>query len=231
LPGRPPDLEVTPEPPPAPAPTRTSSGISSARRKSLHAEPQQVVELEAPTKPIVGQIGRSRSRTQKEEIEDMLAEVFERVQGVFAQPSVDDALYYLLDLALEKIPAESGTIFDADAATGDLTFHAVRGPKAKELLGANLVIPAGTGIVGFCAVEGVSVALSDVQKDPRYFRGVAERVNYTPQSILCAPMMTHGRTFGCLQILNRHNGSKFNEVEIGLASYIAHQAALYLNSR
>ena len=76
------------------------------------------MELEAPTKPIVGKIGREFRQNQKEQIEDMLAEVFERVQEVYSQPNADAALYFLLDLALEKIPAESGTIFSADAGSG-----------------------------------------------------------------------------------------------------------------
>jgi hypothetical protein len=217
---------VQPAVQPAPRPARPAS----APQRRGRVEPESVVELEAPTRPVVGKIGRAQRRNQKEEIEDLLAEVFERVQEVYAQKDPDAALYYLLDLALEKIPAESGTVFQADAASGDLTFRAVRGPRAKEVLDAQMVIPAGTGVVGFCAVEGVSLALSDIQKDPRYYSVVAQKVKYTPTSVLCAPMMTHGRTFGCLQILNRRDGHLFNEVEVGLLGYIAHQAALYLNN-
>lgn len=210
-----------------PAPTS-----SPPRRRGKTSEATSVVELEAPARPVVGQIGRApQTKNQKQEIEDLLAEVFERVQDVYSRPNEEAALYFLLDLALEKIPAESGTVFKADAATGDLTFRCVRGPKAEELLKAKMVLPAGTGVVGFCEVEGVSLALSDVQKDPRYYSAVAEKVNYTPKSVLCAPMMTHGRTFGCLQILNKRDNSTFNAVEVGLAAYIAHQAALYLNTR
>jgi hypothetical protein len=42
-------------------------------------------------------------------------------------------------------------------------------------------------------------------------------------------MMTHGRSFGCLQILNRKGGSSFAEHEVGILSYLAHQTALYMN--
>jgi GAF domain-containing protein len=84
--------------------------------------------------------------------------------------------------------------------------------------------------VGFCATEGVSVALSDVMKDPRYFAAVSNRVNYETRSVLCSPMMTHGRTFGAMQIINKRDGAKFAEHEVGLLSYIAHQGALYLNA-
>ncbi len=216
------------QPAPAPAPRPVSTPPPSRRS---HHDAESVVELERPTRPVVGQIGRTPKKNRQEEIEDLLAEVFERVQDVYSKSTTGDALYFMLDLALEKIGAESGTAFLADAATGDLSFSAVRGPRARELLDAKMLVPAGTGIVGFCATEGVSLALSDVQKDPRYYAVVGEKVNYAPRSVITAPMMTHGRSFGCLQLLNKKGDQPFTEVEIGLLSYIAHQAAMYLNSR
>jgi len=192
---------------------------------------QSVVELERPTRS-VGDIGRrARMTGVRDEIENLLAEVFDRMQSLGEMPSPEKALYFLLDLALEKIPAESGTFFEADPVTGALHFAAVRGPKAQEILRANLVVPAGTGVVGFCVSEGVSLALSEVQKDPRYYAAVAERFNYETHSVLCAPMVAQERTFGCLQLLNKRDTPVFDEVEVGLAAYLAHQAALYLAAR
>jgi GAF domain-containing protein len=167
----------------------------------------------------------------KTPIEEVLSDVFERVQEIHTKKSEEEALYFALDLALAKVPAESGTVFRADAGSGDLRFSAVRGPKAPELLKAKMVVPAGTGIVGFCAIEGVSLAVSDVQKDPRHYSKVTERLNYVPTSAICAPMMTDGRTFGCMQLLNRTSGPVFKEEELGILSYIAHQVAMYLSAR
>ena len=119
----------------------------------------------------------------------------------------------------------------ADGATGDLSFVAARGPKAKEILRSNIIVPSGTGIAGFCAAEGVSVAVSDVEKDPRFYAEVGARVGYATRSMLCAPMMTHGRSFGCVQVINRKGGPQFLEHEVGVMAYLAHQAALFLNQK
>jgi hypothetical protein len=189
-----------------------------------------VVELEAPVKPVAGPIGRPKAAQKHDEIEQMLAEVFERVQDVYARKDPSEALYYLLDLAMEKIPADAGSVLEADASSGDLRFAAARGPKAAELLAANITVPSGAGIVGFCAHEGVSVALSDVLKDPRYYAAVSAKLNYETKSVLASPMMTHGRTFGCFQLLNKKQSPVFAAHEVGILSYIAHQAALYLNA-
>lgn len=200
------------------------------------SSPRLVEELEHPTLPVNKPIGRPRPKTVSglpapvaPNVEDMLADVFERVQEIHGKKTVEEALYFVLDLALEKVPADAGSVFRADSGSGDLTFAAARGPAAKELLASKLTVPAGEGIAGFCSTEGVSVALSDVQKDPRYYATIANKVDYTTKSIVCSPMMTHGRSFGCIQLLNRKAGSNFAEHEVGLVSYLAHQAALYLN--
>ncbi|HZN91899.1 MAG TPA: GAF domain-containing protein [Myxococcales bacterium] len=187
-----------------------------------------VVELERPIRPITGTIGRTRSG-QHEVIESMLAEVFERVQEVYSMVDPTEALYFLLDLAMEKIPSDAGSVLEVDAQ-GDLRFSAARGPKAAELLEAALVVPFGSGIAGFCAHEGVTVALSDVQKDPRYYPEIARRLDYHAKSVLASPMMTHGRTFGCIQLLNKKDSPLYAAHEVGILSYIAHQAALYLGT-
>ncbi|HEX4803405.1 MAG TPA: GAF domain-containing protein [Myxococcaceae bacterium] len=192
-----------------------------------------VVELPQPSRAVEKKIGRTLDgkKDRRQEIDDALADVFERVQELYSQPNEQASLYLLLDLALEKIPAESGSVLMSDAGSGALAFAAARGPKASELLKSATMIPSGVGIAGFCAVEGVSVALSDVQRDARWHPEISERLNYPTKSVLCAPMMTHGRAFGCMQLINRSGGDAFTEHEVGMLAYIAHQGALYLNSR
>jgi len=188
-------------------------------------------ELVSTQRPPQGPIGRRKpARSPAAQMEDVLADVFERVQGVYQRRDAADGLGYLLDLAMEKIPVEAGSVFASELVSGDLRFVVVRGPKAQEILDAKIVIPAGTGIVGFCAVEGVSLALSDVQKDPRFYRGVSDRVHYETRSILCSPVIAHGRTFGCMELVNRRESPMFTEYEVGMLSYIAHQGALFLDT-
>ncbi|MBK7863026.1 MAG: GAF domain-containing protein [Archangiaceae bacterium] len=196
----------------------------------------RIDELQKPSTPAKGPIGRPKSTAgtaavPRVNVEDVLAEVFERVQEIHSKATADDALAFILDLALEKVPADSGSVFRADYATGDLSFAVARGPKAKELLQAKIVVPAGSGIAGFCSQEGVSLAISDVDKDPRHYTAVADKVDYEITSLACAPMMTHGRSFGCVQLINKKGTHSFADHEIGIISYLAHQAALYLNNR
>lgn len=205
-------------------------------KSSPRLEVSHVEELVQPVRAPSGTIGRPRSspdvlKTQRQQTEEILADIFLRVADLSTIREVKAAMEFILDLVMEKIPCEAGSVLKSDGATGDLTFITARGPKAKEVLGANIVVPAGTGIAGFCASEGVSVAISDVQKDPRFYAEVGARVGYATQSMLSAPMMTHGHSFGCIQVMNRKGGPQFLEHEIGVIAYLAHQAALFLNQK
>lgn len=215
-------------PPAAPSPTHRP------RKSSARVELKDVEELVSPLKPATGNIGRAKStpdvlKSQRQVTEDILADIFLRVVELGSMKDITKAMEFVLDLVLEKVPCEAGSVLRADGATGDLSFLAVRGPKADEIRRSNIIIPAGTGIAGFCASEGVSVAVSDVEKDPRFYAEVGARVGYATRSMLCAPMMTHGTSFGCVQVINRKGGPQFLEHEVGVLAYLAHQAALFLN--
>jgi hypothetical protein len=218
------------------APPRNATPAPRVQKGSARLELKDVEELVQPIRMPTGNIGRAKSspniaKSQRQETEDILADIFLRVVDLSSKKDIEEAMEFVLDLVMEKVPCEAGSVLRADGATGDLSFVAARGPKAKEILKANIIVPAGTGIAGFCAAEGVSVAVSDVEKDPRFYAEVGEKVDYETKSLLCAPMMTHGRSFGCLQLINRKQGPAFAEHEVGVLSYIAHQAALYLNDR
>ena len=188
------------------------------------AEAKNVEQMERPSQPISGPIGRTKSSMH---IEEILADLFERTQDAFSLAR-EEGLAFLLDLALEKIPAESGSVFVADFASTDLELSDARGPKAQELKRMKLRMPVGVGIVGFCAQEAVSVAISDTEKDPRFYKDVSDKLGYATRSILCAPMVKGGRTFGCLEVNNKKGSSHFTDSELAILAYVAHQGAAYL---
>ncbi len=233
------ERKVAAEPPtePPPKPYRSSSpsrvGMKSSPR--IEVKTEDVEELEHPVKPVTAPIGRQRSspnfNQSKQSAEEVLSDVFMRITEIADRKEIADAMQFVLELAIEKVPCEAGSVLRADLASGDLSFISATGPRAKALLESKIVIPAGTGIAGFCSFEGVSVAVSDVQKDPRFYSAIGEKVDFETKSLLCAPMMTHGRSFGCLQLINRKGSPQFAEHEVGVLAYLAHQAALYLNNR
>jgi GAF domain len=156
--------------------------------------------------------------------EDVLAELFERVGDLDPRADRKSALGFLLDLAMEKIDCEAGSVF-LSSGTGDLEFAVVRGPRAEEIRKLGLTVPMGTGIVGFCARENVSLAVSDAGKDPRFHGAVSQAIGYETRSLLCTPISKRGRVLGALEVVNKRGGLPFEKGDLAVLSYLAHQAA------
>jgi signal transduction protein with GAF and PtsI domain len=84
---------------------------------------------------------------------------------------------------------------------GELEFVAADGAGAENIVGVRL--PISRGIAGFVALSGQPIAISDVARDERFARDIAEATEYVPSSILAAPMLDQeGETIGVLEVLD-----------------------------
>ena len=216
------EARTGPVSPPTPrgstAPRRTSGQFENAPRPVS----REVSREDVPA------VGRAPSVADQSAITDALADVFDATQDLLLEGAIDPRRIAeaLLDVALAHVPAESGTFYLADLNGHKLTFAAVRGPKADAIKKGNFAVPVGQGIVGFCALEGVCLGVSDIQKDPRYFSGVADAVGYTPRDTLCASAEKDGRLFGALQLINSKQG--FSAAHMEVLRYIGLTAAQLL---
>lgn len=209
---------------------RAAAEAAEHVRREEGKRPSQVkvVEAKSPRSKPPPVIGREElPRADLASTEEALVDLFERAPAVFDKPR-EEALYLLLDLAMEKIPCDSGSVYVADLNRRDLAFAAVRGPKAKELLALGLRVPMGKGFVGFCAQEGVAVAISDAQRDDRFFKEISQRIGYETKSMLTSPILAGGQSLGAIQLINKQGSNAFTQGELSVLHYLAHQAALYL---
>jgi len=219
---------TAPAPRPAPAPTMPPPSPAAAAprpapRPSGHAE--HLVETRTPVATPLHTIGRM-SREVK--AEDTLAELFLEASQLGMLRERYAGLEFVLDAAMRAIGCEAGSVFTADIGRMDLSFEVVRGPSAGKLIELGLKVPMGVGIVGFCAQENVCLAVSDVEKDPRFYRAVSEATGYQTRSLLCAPMARHGQVVGCLEVLNKKGGKPFDQKDLAVLSYMAAQGAVFL---
>ncbi len=82
-----------------------------------------------------------------------------------------------------------------------LRFVAADGAGASAIVG--VTIPVSRGIAGWAALTGQAIAVSDVEKDARFARDVAESTEYVPHTILAAPIMSsEGEVSGVIEVLD-----------------------------
>jgi GAF domain-containing protein len=183
------------------------------------------VRATAPaTSKAVNPIGRRNTQTRP--VEEVLGELFEQVPSIYDCANKADAARFLLGLAMQSIPAESGSVVLADIGEQSLQFIAADGPKADQVL--KLQVPRGEGVVGFCVKEGVALAVSDVSSDPHFYRAISEQLRHDTRSLLCSPCQDDGRVFGAIELINRTDGDTFSPDDINVLNYLAHEFVDYL---
>lgn len=162
--------------------------------------------------------------------DEMLADLFTDVMDVWSL-SAREAADFFLELALKYIPSESGSFARSDLSSTDIEFISCRGPKSEKVCG--LKIKVGQGLVGFSAKHGCFIAVGDVQKDPRFFKEISEKIGYETTSIACAPIRSAETniTFGVIELINKKNSYRFNEDDMEFLRFIAEKMAEHLHSK
>ncbi len=161
---------------------------------------------------------------------EALADLFEKTIDL-PMMEEQEAIDYLMDLAMEVVPSESGSIILSDYSSPlhDLYFAAARGPVANKIL--KMRIPRSKGFVGFSVSTGVSLAISDVNKNPNWFRDIAAKTGYETRSLLCVPISYDERTLGVVQLINKKGSNKWSSGEMNVIAFVCDKVAEILKRR
>lgn len=135
-------------------------------------------------------------------------------------------LQSIVDVARAIFRAKASSIFLLDEDTEELVFEAVSGEGEGELVGMRL--PSSEGIAGWVLVTRQPLAIDDLEKDPRFARGAAERTGYVPSSMMAVPLLHEETALGVLSVLDPPAGTRFGISEMDLLGLFAAQAAIGL---
>jgi putative methionine-R-sulfoxide reductase with GAF domain len=183
--------------------------------------------IKSPTIKI--ELGRKREDTKN--IDGILEELYFDISAIDMQQDVLKAMEMIMDFSMQYIDCESGSTYLVDMDKNDFYFAAIRGPKADLLRSLNLRIPVGVGIAGFSIIENLSLAISDVNRDPRFYKAISDKLGYPTYSMVCIPMHANGRVYGAIQLINKTKNNTFTVGELNILDYIASHAAKYLDRK
>jgi signal transduction histidine kinase/DNA-binding response OmpR family regulator len=135
---------------------------------------------------------------------------------------LDKVLRVIMEVTASLLQGEAGSVLLLDHATGDLVFAASVGPKAAQILG--LHVPANTGIAQRALREGHAISVSDVRQDESFFDGIDDLTGLTTNRLIAAPLRTHGRAIGVMEIVNKRR-DLFTDSDLRLVDLLAPFAA------
>jgi putative nucleotidyltransferase with HDIG domain len=94
----------------------------------------------------------------------------------------------------------------------------------------NTRLPAGVGIAGNVFQTGKPLIVNDVQTDPRHFRDENVAAMLPTRSLLCVPLTNNGRVTGVLEVINKKDGTPFDEDDRDSLAAFAIQSSIALEN-
>jgi diguanylate cyclase (GGDEF)-like protein len=127
----------------------------------------------------------------------------------------------------ELIPSEAWSILLVDEETGELAFEMALGEKSSDLNDTRIKL--GEGVAGWVAQTGEPAIVNDVRRDQRFQGKFDQLTRFRTRSILCAPLISRGRTIGVVEIMNRSAG-RFTKKDMNLLLTLVEPAAIALEN-
>ncbi len=170
--------------------------------------------------PVPG--ARKGGRRRKSNRAELLLEVSNRLAAL---SGLNEQLEALVELTVESIGCERGTLFLNDPIAGELYSRVAQGNFEREIRILN-----NSGIAGLVFTTGEGLIIHDVYNHPKFNRMVDEASEFVTRDMICVPIRTvHGEVIGVAQCLNKAGG-RFSADDQSLLEAMTMQASVVLQS-
>ena len=203
-------------------PLAPSASAGLTRQPLIHLE--QLVLLQSIADQAAGAITKSRLLQETERRARQLSTLNEVTRQLASTLELEPLLNNILHAAVGILNCEAGSLFQVDETTGELIFRVTTGPVAGNLI--NRRLPPETGVVGKAVKTRNPVIVNDVQKSTDWFQKPDEQTGFTTRALLVVPLQVKERVTGVIEVINKRDGSNFNQDDLELLSAFAAQAAV-----
>ena len=141
--------------------------------------------------------------------------------------SLEEALSGSLEIIVKTLNSEAGAIWLLDPKTDRLSpiFHI--GPADI----SNISVENGLGIEGIVTQTGKSVFVEDAATDTRFDGTVFDDNDLVTKTMICVPLNNTHDIIGCVQIVNKLDGTLYDEEEMQLCERMASLAAITIDEK
>ena len=176
-------------------------------------------EMQLASEAFVGTGEEILARLERAEL---LLEVSRRVA---AASSLDEMLDTIIDIAVDALDGERGSLFLYDEESGELYSRVAQGNLRREIR-----VLSASGFVGHVFTKGEPLIVADAYSDPRFNKEVDQQTGFVTRNVICAPVLTAvGERIGVIEVLNKRHGP-FKTADLEFLDAITSQAAVALQS-
>ena len=142
--------------------------------------------------------------------------------------SLEDALRSALNQVVTAVGAEAGTIWFYNKQ-GDGKIYPSFWIGGADLTGMSL--NSGEGIAGAVVENGKTTVVRDCQSDSRWAGRFDEKTGFVTRSMICVPLVNKYEVIGCIQIINKKDGSLYDDDDVKICEDLAMLTAIAVDSR
>ena len=141
--------------------------------------------------------------------------------------NLEDALAGSLEIIVSTLNSEAGAIWFLDRKADRLSplFHIGPGDIS------NITVENGLGIEGLVTKTGKSVMVEDAASDPRFDGSAFDDNGLVTKTMLCVPLNNLHDIIGCVQVVNKKDGSLYDAEELQLCERMASLAAITIDEK
>jgi GAF domain-containing protein len=140
---------------------------------------------------------------------------------------LDRVLEEVMDTVIDLTGAERAYLMLKDKHTDELKVRAARNWDQENLTGDEAVF--SRSVVSAAIDQGEAIVTTNAQADDR-FQGMQSVVKHGLRSIMCIPLMLHGRGVGVLYTDNRIEQGIFDQRDVPLLTAFGTQAAIAIEN-
>jgi len=156
---------------------------------------------------------------------DLIYEVSKRIGSV---PRMTQLLEQIVEMTQSTLKASAASILLFGDNDQELYFEAASGPVGKAL--RHVRVNTQHGIAGRVALSGKPLIVNDVHKDPNFHGKIDHTTGFITKSIICVPLVANQKILGVIEVLNKLDGSDFNNQDIHVIVPVATTAAMAIDN-
>ena len=141
--------------------------------------------------------------------------------------NLDDALSGSLEIIVKTLNSEAGAIWLLDEKTDRLSpmFHI--GPADI----SNISVENGFDVEGVVTKSGKSMIVENAATDSRFDGSVFDDNGLATRTMICVPLNNLHDVIGCVQIVNKKDGTPYDSEELQLCERMAALAAITIDEK
>ncbi len=208
---------------------QTIGAISlGSRNASIVFSEQQGSLFQAIADQAAGAIVKSRLLAESQKHALQLATLNEISRSLTSTLEIKPLLSQILNNACSILNCEAGSLFLVEDNTSELIFEVTAGPVADDLVGKRLA--PGTGVVGKVAETGLPLIVNNVKETSSWFERPDVVTGFYTRDLIAVPLMVKESTIGVIELINKLDGSPFNQDDEELLSTLSSQAAIAIEN-